>query len=104
MSTRLILIASLSLFVMSAVPGSASESAQETLSFSNAPVHEACGLGLFSEPRMMSSTSSLSCADECNQAALTCTSQCGATQAECDAATQICFDSCWRGVGPWLPC
>ncbi|MCE9674069.1 hypothetical protein LY474_40390 [Myxococcus stipitatus] len=49
-------------------------------------------------------TAQASCADECYQASLTCTTTCGASQSACDAATSICYDSCNRGVGPWLPC
>ncbi|PTL83841.1 hypothetical protein [Vitiosangium sp. GDMCC 1.1324] len=47
---------------------------------------------------------SASCYDECYQASSTCPQQCGASQAACDAATAVCYDSCNRGVGPWLPC
>jgi hypothetical protein len=45
-----------------------------------------------------------SCWDECAAAGDTCTITCGATAEECAAATATCFDSCDRGVGPWLPC
>lgn len=46
----------------------------------------------------------LSCSDECSAAATTCQEQCGGTAAECAAATAVCYDSCSRGVGSWLPC
>lgn len=50
-----------------------------------------------------------SCYDQCAAAAIPCPNfggpgACGASVEECRAATQICYDSCDRGVGPWLPC
>lgn len=33
-----------------------------------------------------------------------CTACCGASVEVCAEATATCFDSCARGVGPWLPC
>lgn len=68
-----------------------------------------CGGPLQEESPATSNTSqtaplSESCYDECYQANLTCPQQCGATQQQCDDATAICYDSCNRGVGPWLPC
>ncbi|NTX06025.1 MULTISPECIES: hypothetical protein [unclassified Myxococcus] len=45
-----------------------------------------------------------SCADECYQANFWCEVQCQATSEQCAAAISICYDSCNRGVGPWLPC
>ncbi|MCP3105113.1 hypothetical protein LZ198_40225 [Myxococcus sp. K15C18031901] len=55
-------------------------------------------------PEDTTSEQSTSCFDECYQASLTCTTTCGASQSACDAATSVCYDSCNRGVGPWLPC
>jgi hypothetical protein len=45
-----------------------------------------------------------SCYDECAAARPRCPEECGASVEECAFATQTCFDSCDRGVGPWLPC
>jgi hypothetical protein len=45
-----------------------------------------------------------SCYDQCYWASLTCTQDCGASASACSDATAICYDSCTRGVGPWLPC
>jgi|GEM_PF-7062883 len=45
-----------------------------------------------------------SCVDECYQAHSWCPVQCQATSEQCAAAISICYDSCNRGVGPWLPC
>lgn len=102
MMTRWMLIASLSMLVIAPASGLASELPSSPIS--GTAVEGGCGPLFFAEPQMMSSTQSLSCADECYQASLTCTSQCGGTEAECQQSTQICYDSCWRGVGPWLPC
>jgi hypothetical protein len=48
--------------------------------------------------------STMSCDEECAAASVTCPEQCGGSAAECAAATSVCYDSCNRGVGPWLPC
>ncbi|MFY2560152.1 hypothetical protein ACN469_21255 [Corallococcus terminator] len=45
-----------------------------------------------------------SCADECYQANAWCPGQCQVSSEQCAAAIAICYDSCNRGVGPWLPC
>jgi hypothetical protein len=46
-----------------------------------------------------------SCWDQCAATSgQFCVECCGGTANECAAATATCFDSCARGVGPWLPC
>ncbi len=45
-----------------------------------------------------------SCYDECYWAKQTCPRDCQISVEACAAETEICYDSCTRGVGPWLPC
>ncbi len=45
-----------------------------------------------------------SCGDQCLWASQSCVQQCSSTPSECAEAIAICFDSCSRGVGPYLPC
>jgi hypothetical protein len=45
-----------------------------------------------------------SCYDQCYQASPKCPEECGVSREACDTAISICYDSCGRGVGPWLPC
>lgn len=63
------------------------------------------------EPAPTTSTSSEihdpppeSCWDQCFHAGQTCPLDCGVSSQDCADATTICYDSCGRGVGPWLPC
>ncbi|WP_408888025.1 hypothetical protein ACJ2CR_21415 [Myxococcus faecalis] len=56
-------------------------------------------------PQTETSTSAqVSCWDECYQANAWCPSQCGVSSEVCAQAISVCYDSCERGVGPWLPC
>ncbi len=45
-----------------------------------------------------------SCYDQCYVAHMKCPQECLVSQEVCAEAYQVCFDSCGRGVGPWLPC
>jgi hypothetical protein len=59
-----------------------------------------------STPTGMSSQnfSSPSCWDECYQFYFICPAQCRISQSYCADLTQVCYNSCDQGVGPWLPC
>lgn len=48
--------------------------------------------------------SSASCWDECYQFNFICPDQCRISQSYCADLTQVCYNSCDQGVGPWLPC
>ncbi|WP_049872295.1 hypothetical protein [Myxococcus hansupus] len=46
----------------------------------------------------------VSCYDQCYQFLAVCPQQCQASYSVCYDLTLECYDSCGRGVGPWLPC
>lgn len=48
--------------------------------------------------------SPVSCYDQCYQFLALCPEQCQVSYPVCYDLTLECYDSCGRGVGPWLPC
>lgn len=45
-----------------------------------------------------------SCYDQCYWSYLSCPNECQLTEAQCRDGFNVCYDACFRGVGPWFTC
>jgi hypothetical protein len=98
MLTKLAVVSMMLVFFSSIAANAVSEPTQSMS-------HEAASISK-STPTGMSSQnfSFTSCWDECYQFNFICPEQCRISQSYCADLTQVCYNSCDQGIGPWLPC